>query len=590
MGNNRIGLGLMLLPVLGWAQQSLPTGTQPAYDALKAAEQKQISVAYTPASVPFVMEAGIQSITEYYQRTEPVLSLPGMGLQLVSDKQSRMGRHLMYAQTYQGIPVIGAWFKVNIDVHGNVLSVFNSLQSFSGNIEIPAEQKHLQILLVNEQPQLVYAYHEGESYFVKELNGTIIRERDAKLYMMQDDTTAQGKVFRPDPVTPINVISGQNNTYKNYNDSDYAMLNNQRVDVSFPVTYDNGMFYLKNNFVEVLDFLSPNIAPPVLSTPTFNYLRGDDAFEDVMVLYHITHLQQQLHAIGINQVNVPIKCDAHASTQDNSSFLPADTTLRFGTGGVQDAEDADVIVHEFTHALSFFISPTVSMSNERRAMDEAMGDIQAAIYSKRVASFNWRKIFNWDAPNPVAAGTTAFWSGRNAASTKTYDDYTNNPYSDCEIWSSTILDIAESVGHDTTLVLLFSSLASYTDQTTMPQAAELFMQADSVLMNKAYGWKIGPIFNARGLGNFPTAVPEVERLMHRLSIANSAEFAMGTGIAVLELPFDAVVNVYDIQGRLVENRNVKAGNIQFDPNQYMPGMYVIRISAQGLEAVIKLVR
>ena len=105
MGYNRIGLGLMLLPVLGLAQQSVPVGTQTAYDALKAAEQKQISVAYTPASVPFVMEDDIQPITEYYQRTEPVLSLPGMGLQLVSDKQSRMGRHLYTLSLHDALPI-----------------------------------------------------------------------------------------------------------------------------------------------------------------------------------------------------------------------------------------------------------------------------------------------------------------------------------------------------------------------------------------------------------------------------------------------------------------------------------------------------
>jgi hypothetical protein len=576
-------------PLVIKAQQANQQEQKP-YEALRAAQEVSAVVRFMPASINLKEASVVDAVAAYLQQTEPELAMPGMALHLLYNKQSRLGRHLLFAQTYKGVRVLGATIKVNMDANGNVLSVLKTLQPIQSDVDVQNTSADARWLLVNNQPTLVYSYLQGEKYIVKDAEGNSISERDAKLYLMGDDTTAAGKVFMPDPLTPISVISGQNGTYKHFNDSDYALLNDQRVEVLFPVTFDNGVFSLKNEYVEVLDFLAPSIAPPTPATPSFEYLRGDDGFKDVMVLYHITNLQQQLQTLGINQVNVPIKCDAHATTQDNSSFLPTDTTLRFGTGGVPDAEDADVIVHEFTHALSFFIAPSETMSSERRAIEEAVCDIQAAIYSHRYATFNWRKLYNWDAPNPVASGTSPFWNGRNGASTKTYAQYTGNPYADCEIWSSTILDIAEAVGHDSTLVLLFASLASYTDQTTMPQAAQLFMQADSVLMNNAYGWKIGPIFNARKLGNFPTAIPEVQRLMQTLSIANTAEFAMGTGNAVLELPFDAMMKVYDISGRLMEQTNVKSGTFTFRSDDYKSGMYIIRLSSQGSEVAIKLVR
>ncbi len=589
--SKRISFFLMMFPFIAFAQQSTNRQViqQTPVDALKAAEQTIPSANFTTFEIDVTKDIN-QSILAHFQQSEPLLAQPDMGLMHVYTKYSRLGRHILYQQTYKGIPVLGATLKVNINPEGKILSVFNTLQTISATEFAPSSTANAHWLLVNQQPQLVYAYHEGENYIVKDGNGSVIRERDAKLYLMADDSTVSGKVFLPDPLTPIGVISGQDGTYKHFNDSDYALINDQRMSVVFPATYDSNVFLLKNKYVKLVDIQTPNISPPVSSTPSFDYLRGEDGFKDVMVIYHITNLQQQLHAIGINQVDMPIRCDAHAGTQDNSSFMPTDTTLRFGTGGVPDAEDADVIVHEFTHVLSFFITPSVSMSNERRAMEEGICDVQAAIYSHRYAGFNWRKLYNWDAPNPVASGTSPFWPGRNGASTKTYAQYSGSPYSDCEIWTSTILDIAEAIGHDSTLVLLFASLASYTDQTTMPQAAELFMQADSVLMNKAYGWKIGPIFNARGLGDFPTAIPEVQRLMKTLTMANTAEFAMGIGEASLELPFQATINVYDMQGRLVESRKANAGVTTFNPQQYVSGMYIVRIESQGSEAAIKLVR
>ncbi|MEZ4916786.1 MAG: hypothetical protein R2836_07345 [Chitinophagales bacterium] len=54
-----------------------------------------------------------------------------------------------------------------------------------------------------------------------------------------------------------------------------------------------------------------------------------------------------------------ISVDTHGNNgADNSFFSPA-TPLRliFGEGGVDDAEDADVIIHEYGHAISHFAAP-----------------------------------------------------------------------------------------------------------------------------------------------------------------------------------------------------------------------------------------
>ena len=82
------------------------------------------------------------------------------------------------------------------------------------------------------------------------------------------------------------------------------------------------------------------------------------------------------------------------SGADNSHYLGGSGQLAFGEGGVDDAEDADVIVHEFGHALSDHASPLSNTGLERRAIDEGYGDYFAASYSRKFSDYNWENIFS----------------------------------------------------------------------------------------------------------------------------------------------------------------------------------------------------
>ena len=70
----------------------------------------------------------------------------------------------------------------------------------------------------------------------------------------------------------------------------------------------------------------------------------------------------------------PIRVDPQGTPEDNSTFrfIGADKSsyIIFGRGGVDDAEDADVLVHEYGHALSNAASPSSNVGFERTALDE----------------------------------------------------------------------------------------------------------------------------------------------------------------------------------------------------------------------------
>jgi hypothetical protein len=268
-----------------------------------------------------------------------------------------------------------------------------------------------------------------------------------------------------------------------------------------------------------------------------------------------------------------------------------DSSLNFGTGGVPDAEDGDVITHEYTHAISWFLNAAPNMGVERRAMDEAMCDVMAATMSKKYTPFNWRLMFNFDGPNPVAPGASGFWGGRNANSPKTYSDKVNDYYSDSEIWSSTLLDVSEETGNDSLIILMLTSIYSLPQNGNMLQGAQLIMQADSVLFGKYFGWKMGRIFNERGLGNFKTGLREQAAWQGSLRLINTAAFASGEAPASLDLPADALVSVYDIQGRKISEEHLgTAGTVTFDPGQFAAGMYVVKVQVGEAGAGLKLIR
>jgi hypothetical protein len=592
-------IALLLFPfMLSAQQQSAPDmpRTQQAYERIGAMEKEVPTADYSHMQIPAGEDALPERVSVYFTEHLPALKDASVSLRLIQYKQSRIGWHLEYEQLFAGIPVYGASLKVNVNKEGVTLSVFDQLVSTTGwkaSAFVPDASlgKPVWIPLENA-PLAAYTRYDGYDRVISDARGTQIHRKDARLYFANEDTTVTGKVFLPDPLSSQQVIYGKDGTYQHFNDSDYALLNNARADVSFPATLEGGVFTLKNDYAVIVDRMSPTVVPAISPTGVFEFTRRQDGFKDVMAFYHVYTAQKYFRYLGFNDMEgFRIKVDAHAGTGDNSFFeFSSDSSLNLGTGGVPDAEDGDVITHEYTHAMSWFINASPNMGTERRAIDEAICDVIAAIMSHKYTTFNWRLLFNFDAPNPVTPGVSRFWSGRNGNSPKTYASKVGDWYSDSEIWSSTVLDIAEEIGHDSAAILMLTALYSLPQNGTMPQAAELFMQADSAVFHKYFGWRIGGIFNTRGLGNFPTALDEPAVLKRSVKLLNSAAFASGEGNAVLELPGDVSVTVFDIGGKTLGTFRAAKGSVEFDPAQYAPGMYIIRVASQGAQVSIKMIR
>ena len=104
-------------------------------------------------------------------------------------------------------------------------------------------------------------------------------------------------------------------------------------------------------------------------------------------------------------LNGPIKVNVVGRSDDNSDYSPVTKALRFGTGGVDDAEDAEIILHEYGHAIQDNQVPGFGASNECGAMGEGFGDYLAGSFFANASRPDCSRALAPGMPSPTAATT-----------------------------------------------------------------------------------------------------------------------------------------------------------------------------------------
>ena len=122
----------------------------------------------------------------------------------------------------------------------------------------------------------------------------------------------------------------------------------------------------------------------------FNFTREEDGFEAVNTYYHVDHVMKYLNeTLGVGVFPAlnsgEVIFDPHGlSGADNSHYISSTELIAFGEGGVDDAEDADVIIHELGHGLHDWAAGCISQSN---GLSEGIGDYVAAEYSQTLGQW-----------------------------------------------------------------------------------------------------------------------------------------------------------------------------------------------------------
>ena len=189
---------------------------------------------------------------------------------------------------------------------------------------------------------------------------------------------------------------------------------------------------------------------------TYNYTRSQDAFEEASAYLAVTRVQRTYAALGFDPIFPgPVPVIAHCISVDNSFFSDTDGALHMGDGGVDDAEDSDVTVHELGHATQAAQVPGwgPGSDTEQRAMGEGFGDFLAAYIYLQDGNPTYQAtrrfcVAEWDAVSYNAFSGTDDGSGclrwadgtneNNGADIGTYGGTPTEEHDDGRFWSATL--------------------------------------------------------------------------------------------------------------------------------------------------------
>ncbi len=560
------------------------------------------------------------SIKRYLLTTIPNLKGGDFSVELLENNESKTAFHYLYRQNYKGKPVYRGTVKINVDKNGNISSLFDNTYKIteapvgefptavvSNNIikrlypeennlaKVSVENLYFDIGLKLIPASRIEFWDKSGKFFEMIINSasTVVYERDMNSYFSRNnsneiDTPAVARIFLPDPLTTAGVVYGT--PYEDGSDADVSQLNMQRQQVTIDVNFENDTFKLESPYCLIMEHSIPTVNPVTSLTPDFQFTRSQDGFEDVNAFYHINTYHDYVQNLGFNNiVNYPIWVDTHGmGGSDNSNFSSAGSVprLSFGEGGVDDAEDADVIIHEYGHAISYSAAPNTNNGLERPALDEGFGDYFAASYSKSINEYNWGNIFSWD-------GHNEFWNGRIVNSSKHYpEDLDGNIYKDAEIWSSTLMQISDNIGREAIDEVLIEALYNFSSNMTMSDAACLVIQADASLNQGEFAIPISWWMSQRGFTVCNVGMPE-QNGDEFARLQNSYGFAARNENAVIQFfaPQSGSYEITDALGRIIYSGSFSGSfEIKISPEKLETGIYLTKVTTQNFSSCYKLMK
>ncbi len=256
-----------------------------------------------------------------------------------------------------------------------------------------------------------------------------------------------GFVFDPDPRTTLNTDALTDTSAASAFDAAYFTKSLRDLTVT------SGVYKLSGPYVNIKDIEAPNTAPSTTTNGIWTAKRGNNAFDDTMVYFHIDQNQRYIQSLGFTGtksiINRPLDVDTDGVNGDDNSHYSGGSAdyLAFGHGCVDDDEDVDVVLHEYGHGIQANINSGWS-GGDTGAMGEGFGDYWAASYSYSTPNgpvYHPEWAFSWDGHGSCWAGRLLNRTNTMYNSTKTYSAHqsvTENgvTFQSDELWSAPLFE------------------------------------------------------------------------------------------------------------------------------------------------------
>ncbi|SCE94475.1 M4 family metallopeptidase [Micromonospora mirobrigensis] len=309
--------------------------------------------------------------------------------------------------------------------------------------------------------------------------------------------TAGATVFAPNPVQQLG-----DQTLTDAKDADYPALAGAYRSVS--LTNLDGSGTLTGRYVRVRSDTGTPARAVGGSFPAWH--RDADQFEQVMGYHWVNTAQAYLQSLGfgstlrpVNQRQIELRVNQYGG--DNSFFRDDKANITLGKGGVDDAEDAEVIVHEYGHSVQDGQVPGFGTNLESGAIGEAFGDYLAVAVSSWATGVPTRTpqacVADWDS---VSYTSKAPHCLRRLDGTKVYPaDVRGEVHADGEIWSRALWDIRTALGDRRASTLIVEAQFDFAPDTSFRDAALATVAAAERLYGASAATATRSAFAARGI-------------------------------------------------------------------------------------------
>jgi hypothetical protein len=437
---------------------------------------------------------------------------------------SLTGAHEHFIQTYAGYPVLGGYLVRHTDDRGAV-TIEDGRIAMSGQIATaPTISKtqarriagagrtetELMVAAPAGRATLAWVVHgaDGQNTVVDATTGEVLAQQ-----IVAAGATGTGRVFEPNPVVTLD-----DQSLTDQNDADYPAL--QAAYVWRELRHLDGSGYLNGAYASVTGTGKRAYAANLV----YDYGRSDGRFEQVMGYYGMTVAQDYLQELGFTNINAEpqvLLVNTPGET-DNSFYIPAQDRIKLGHGAVDDAEDLDVVWHEYGHAFQDDQAPGwgVGVGWDARSIDEGFGDYWAVTMSQEVGQTgglvpcvaDWDSTaYTTDVPHCLRSVDTDL-----TVDDRTYGDLNDNRYRpwgpheaghhDSQIWSRALWDINQALGRtraDT--IIVETNFYLVPDAMWNPTAGRMVWVADQ-LYGPAAADVVNQAFVDRGIQpEVPTA-------------------------------------------------------------------------------------
>lgn len=418
-------------------------------------------------------------------------------LSLVRTTHSLLGTHRWYQQTNHGLPVVGGWYARHLDTHGRLTGVLDDRKQLgrsvatapkvtSGTAKTAAEKAVLRhsvsrvagveknattvpaadvasawlAVLPGSAPRLVWQVVTRSNAGSARTLVDASSGQAVQVKTLSHAVTGTGRVFDPNPVVTL-----RDESLKDKKNADQQVLWPAYKNVLLRNLDGSGK--LSGTYAKIVKAKGGLVKS---SAERFRYNRSQRGFEQVMAYYQINQAQEYIHKLGFTDVNnesQQVLINTFAG--DNSFYDPSDDTITYGRGGVDDAEDAEVIWHEYGHAIQDAQVPDYGESEEAGATGEGFGDYWAVTMSIPVShGFDLPCVADWDSTSYTSSVPHCL---RRTDTAKTTDDMDGEVHDDGEIWSAALWDIHQTLGRDRANKLILESQFYDAPDTTFAAAA-----------------------------------------------------------------------------------------------------------------------